>query len=250
MNLQSGRSCTNWISFTSNNTTSIAIREADGTITAGYEDLFTEKMKKTNRLIPWIGSYYLPILIVKSFLILPLINNNTLTKLWYILPILIYMIVFALNEIYSLNKKRNGGDFRKNHGAEHKVYRAYRTLGRIPTVEEAMSFSRFAKNCGTTVMVGIFAAQLFGFIMFLCFNFQISELLLYIIPKLFFRCPPFSYMGMAAQYITTSNPGPENIELAIAALKALKEEDTNPYVLFKKEDNFLTQAKKTIERSR
>jgi uncharacterized protein YqhQ len=57
-------------------------------------------------------------------------------------------------------------------------------------------------------------------------------------------------MGMAAQYITTSNPGPENIELAIAALKALKEEDTNPYILVRKEDDFFTHVKKTIERSR
>ena len=46
-----------------------------------------------------------------------------------------------------------GGNVSKVHAAEHKVLNAYRDLGRVPTLDEVNSYSRFSKYCGTVIAV-------------------------------------------------------------------------------------------------
>ena len=110
----------------------------------------------------------------------------------------------------------------KNHGAEHKVIRAYMKLKRIPTLEEAKKFSRISKSCGVTIYSAFFTTQIIGFIVFVTKGYAIPEILLFIIPILFQSVFPFNLLGKIAQFFTTREPEDENIELAIAAITALE----------------------------
>ncbi len=110
----------------------------------------------------------------------------------------------------------------RNHGAEHKVFSAYKKLGRIPTVEEANHFSRINKACGVTIYSAFITAQLIGFIVYIHTSYIIPEILLFLIPLFFQTIFPFNFIGKLAQFFTTSKPQKRNIELAIAALSALE----------------------------
>ena len=68
-----------------------------------------------------------------------------------------YFSIFCLKDFYVFSKiayemkSKNGSEHStaRYHSAEHMVTSAYNELGRIPTIEESKTFSRFSKFCGS-----------------------------------------------------------------------------------------------------
>jgi len=113
----------------------------------------------------------------------------------------------------------------RNHGAEHKVFKAYSQLKRIPTLEEVRQYSRVSRHCGIARDSALITAQLIGFILYTCVGYRFSEILLYIVPLFLANVFPFYLLGNLAQLFTTAKPEEENIKLAMAALTELKERE-------------------------
>lgn len=106
----------------------------------------------------------------------------------------------------------------KFHSAEHKVVNAFNQLNRIPTLEEAWSFSRFNKKCGTNSITHIF---LDSTILFICTFIQ-NPILRIVIPLclivLVFILAKFNLLRWG-QFFTTLPPTDIELKLAINGLK-------------------------------
>ncbi len=211
----SGRSLEDRITFYYFDIGMTAIRQPTGEITTELT-----KVNLTMKSIGYVLMFFLGIALVKSFVLMPLIKNGTIGIVWYFIPIMIYLAL-SFYSIYIVRKKYSK-ELLKNHGAEHKVHKAYNKLKRVPTIEEANKFSRIERACGITIYSAFIISQLIGFIVYVSTGFVIPEILLFIIPIAFNSYIPFNLLGMLAQFLTTSEPDRDNIELAIAALSALE----------------------------
>lgn len=158
--------------------------------------------------------------LVKAFVLIPLIENKIIGTVWYLIPTFFYSFLAIISII--VVRKTGGKELLRNHGAEHKVFLAYKKLKRIPTVKEANHFSRINNACGITIYSAFITTQLIGFIVYIYTSYIIAELLLLLIPLFFQTIFPFNFIGKLAQFFTTSKPQKRNIELAIAALSALE----------------------------
>ena len=125
-------------------------------------------------------------------------------------------------------RQEGGIEWLRNHGAEHKVVAAYTKLKRIPTIEEANSFSRISNHCGTTLFSCFITPQLIGLIVYVTTGYIIIEPLLLLITVLL-AIFPIDFLGKFLQLFTTSNPKQCNIELAISALIELNEITLSDY---------------------
>lgn len=114
---------------------------------------------------------------------------------------------------------------RRFHGAEHKILNAYNALNRLPTMDEALKYSRFYMFCGCT-MVSVFLA--FGTAIYLCIVIfegiviTIIAILVmcYFILKLWTRGKLNIF-----QLFSTSEPTTIEVEVALEGLKGWLEEE-------------------------
>lgn len=157
---------------------------------------------------------------IKAYIIVPLIKSGAIGVKFYLVSALIYLLI----AIVGIIKYRiiEGKEALKNHAAEHKVFSAYIKLKKIPTIEEAKTFSRIYRSCGITIYSGFITIQIIAFIVYICTGHMISELILFIGALLLRSTFPFNVLGKLAQFFTTSEPDNRNIELAIAAVSALE----------------------------
>lgn len=218
MKLAGGNSQKDRITFrTQSGKTATAIRKENDQI----EIDFTKKEIPIKAIGLLLVLFIIPC-IIKEYVLLPKIEAEKIGEIWYLLPMFVSLLLCIYSIIYILIKDKT--EMLRNHGAEHMVVAAYDKLGRIPTVEEVEKFPRANKMCGISVYSAFITSQLIGFIVFLVTGYQISEILLFIIPLLFSNTLVFSSIGMILQILfTTRKPKRRNIELAIAALTALEE---------------------------
>lgn len=216
LKLSSGKSEKDRISFYTSDNGATAIRNKNGEITIEYEKKNVSVMKA----IPVLYGIFGTLSLVKTCVLIPLIQNKIIGTIWYLIPTFFYSFLTVIS-IISV-RKTGGKELLRNHGAEHKVFTAYNKLGRIPTVEEANQFSRINKTCGVTIYSAFITTQLIGFIVYIHTSYVIPEILLFLIPLFFQTIFPFTFIGKVAQFFTTSRPKKRNIELAIAALSALE----------------------------
>lgn len=222
-----------WIYFKSaNNIRSTALRTPSGDIELRVEneESIRKKEIKNFSLKDCFTFLYglllcLGMPLIKGYFLVPRIKNNVIDVKFYLLPALIYLVLQIINILFFIKKK--GLVFRKNHGAEHKVFNAYRAMERVPSIQEAQEFSRICKTCGGSIPSALITGQIIGFIIYVKFGIVISEKVLYIIPIFLHGFFPFNLIGKLFQILTTAEPDDDNIDLAIAALEALDERE-NP----------------------
>ncbi len=168
----------------------------------------------------WIIVLFALPLIIKEFILIPLIKTMKISSIWYLIPTFLYSIVtvYLIIDI----RKEQGRRFLRNHAAEHMVYLAYKKLKRIPTLKEVRKFSRISKKCGATKITCFIMGQIIGFIVYVCTGYAIPELLLVICSFVFCTDFPFYLISMLVQLFTTSKPQKQNLKLALSALYALK----------------------------
>ncbi len=215
VNVSAGISQVDRITFYDSKIGATAIQHSDGEIEVKYE---VKNAKTSNVIFSFVVFLLLPL--IKSFCIMPFVDNETSMVYLYLLPALFYLLV-AIVLIKAIRKKGNENLLR-NHGAEHMVFSAYKKLKRIPSIEEAKNFSRINKNCGITIFFAFFTSQLIGFFVYKYANYRISEWILYLVPLFFRTIFPFNILGKLAQFLTTSKPNDNNINLAITAMSALE----------------------------
>ena len=218
LNLSSGRSEKDRISFYTSNNGITAIRNANGNISIEFGKQ-NSPLKATLELLGIFGT----LSAIKAYLLIPLIENKTIGLIWYLIPTFFYLFLLVFS-IVSVRKK-SGINFLKNHGAEHMVFTAYKKLKRIPTIEEAKNFSRINSRCGINIYSAFITSQLIGFLVYVYTDYKISEILLFLAPLFLSPIFPFNFIGELAQFFTTAKPEDSNIELAIAALSALEKRE-------------------------
>lgn len=224
----------NWIYFkSSNNIRSTALRTPSGDIelrVENEEEIRKEEIKKPLTIKDYFVFFYglllwLGMPLIKGYFLVPKIKANVIDVKLYLLPVIIYTILQLINTIFFITKK--GIVFRKNHGAEHKVFNAYNVLKRVPSIKEAQEFSRICKTCGGTIASALITGQIIGFVVYVKSGVVISEKLLFIIPIFLHGFFPFNLIGKLFQFLTTAKPDDSNIDLAIAALDALDEKENS-----------------------
>ena len=216
LKLLSRKSRKDRISFFTRNNGVTAIRQKNGKITLKYTPDNFPDIKATAISLAIFSALSL----VKEFILVPLIKNNTIGTVCYFIPAFFCLLLAVMSII--AERKTGGEEFLRNHGAENKVYSAYKKLKRIPTVEEANHFSRINRVCDITVHSSFITTQLIGFIVYINTDFMIPEVVLYLFHYYFKQYFPFNFIGKLAQLFTTSKPTKQNIELAIAALSELE----------------------------
>lgn len=212
MQLIGGHSEKNRISFYTIERKVSAIRKENGSIEFSEND--KDNVKGLSGLV-WIF-----ICMLKVYAIIPLIQKGIIGMAWYLFPAF-FIFIWAIEQIVGL-KSKIGEEGLQNHGAEHKVFKAYYKLKRIPTIEEAKQYSRISRYCRITQSSSIIVVQLIGFAFYACIGYRISEIVLYVGAMFLHSLFPFNLMGKLAQFVTTKEPKDENLELAIAALSELK----------------------------
>ena len=215
VNVSSGNSEVDRITFYDSQIGATAIQHSDGEIEIKYE-----KKNVTLQQVLIVLGLFLFISLFKVFGIMTFIDNETSMVYLYLLPALFYFLlpVIAIKKV----RKKGNENLLRNHGAEHMVSSAYKKLKRVPSIEEAKRFSRINRNCGVTLFSAFFTAQLIGFIVYKYADYQISEWILFLVPLFFRTFFPFNTLGKLAQFWTTSKPNDANINLAITAMSALE----------------------------
>lgn len=215
VNVSSGKSEVDRITFYDSQIGATAIQHSDGEIEIKYE-----KKDVTLQQVLIVLGLFLFISLFKVFGIMTFIDNETSMVYLYLLPALFYFLlpVIAIKKV----RKKGNENLLRNHGAEHMVFSAYKKLKRVPSIEEAKRFSRINRNCGVTLFSAFFTAQLIGFIVYKYADYQISEWILFLVPLFFGNFFPFNTLGKLAQFWTTSKPNDANINLAITAMSALE----------------------------
>lgn len=160
-------------------------------------------------------------ILVTEFVLIPLTNSRQLKIVWISAALVFYTAL----EIYGILtvRKEGGKEFLKNHGAEHMVAAAYKKLKRLPSVKEAMKFSRLNKNCGLTVFSSFVTYEIINILLYMFTDLPTPLRIAWSIHILCIDFAlPFNFLSKFSQLFTTSKPNKQNIELAIAALKALE----------------------------
>ncbi len=206
-------------------------------------DRFIKKMfgDKANDVLIMVSMVIAVILSVGLFVMLPtfvggffakFINNDVALNL--IEGIIRILILFAY--IYAISKNKDIERVYQYHGAEHKSIHCYES-GKELTVENAREFKRLHPRCGTNFLFIVMATSIILFAFFGWPN-PLMRVLMRII------CIPvvagiayeiirllgkydngftriIAYPGMMLQYLTTKEPDDEQLEVAIASLKAV-----------------------------
>lgn len=143
-----------------------------------------------------------------------------------------------INEIYK--NKFGEGRFKSKaryHAAEHMVINAYEKLQRIPTIQEARTFSRFYKRCGSNEII---FRTIYYMVLTICFvligflNGWICILIM-TISSILIIIADFKKWFRFFQVFFTNVPSDDELEVAIEGLKnseRMEEEISNPDNLF------------------
>lgn len=213
--ISSGKSDKDRISFWKKDSYGVtAIRQADGTI------IFERGKRQTPKGTYILFAFLILMSVIKEYVILTLIEKDIIPIFCYLIPMGIYLISVIRSIVYV--RKNKGIHCLKNHAAEHMCFKAYKKFKRVPTVEEAFQFSRIDKRCGITKFSALIISQIIGYLIYVLAGYEVSEILLFIIPMFFWTIFPFNVLGKFGQLFTTAKPDEENIELAIAALTELE----------------------------
>ena len=206
-------------------------------------DRFIKKMfgDKANNVLIMVSMVIAVILSVGLFVMLPtfaggffakFINNDVVLNL--IEGVIRILILFAY--IYAISKNKDIERVYQYHGAEHKSIHCYES-GKELTVENAREFKRLHPRCGTNFLFIVMATSIILFAFFGWPN-PLMRILMRIV------CIPvvagiayeiirilgkydnaltrmIAYPGMMLQYLTTKEPDDEQLEVAIASLKAV-----------------------------
>lgn len=206
-------------------------------------DRFIKKMfgDKANDVLIMVSMVIAVILSVGLFVMLPtfaggffakFINNDVVLNL--IEGVIRILILFAY--IYAIYKNKDIERVYQYHGAEHKSIHCYES-GKELTVENAREFKRLHPRCGTNFLFIVMATSIILFAFFGWPN-PLMRILMRIV------CIPvvagiayeiirilgkydnaltrmIAYPGMMLQYLTTKEPDDEQLEVAIASLKAV-----------------------------
>lgn len=206
-------------------------------------DRFIKKMfgDKANDVLIIVSMVIAVILSVGLFVMLPtfaggffakFINNDVVLNL--IEGVIRILILFAY--IYAISKNKDIERVYQYHGAEHKSIHCYES-GKELTVENAREFKRLHPRCGTNFLFIVMATSIILFAFFGWPN-PLMRVLMRIV------CIPvvagiayeiirmlgkydnkftrlIAYPGMMLQYLTTKEPDDEQLEVAIASLKAV-----------------------------
>ena len=109
------------------------------------------------------------------------------------------------------------------------VYKAYKKLKRVPTIDEATKFSRFSNNCGIMTYSALLVGEILSYVLYIFLDITIPQLMIFFLAPCIARIFPFNVPGFIAQIFTTKKAKKENIQLAIIALRALEVfEENNP----------------------
>ena len=206
-------------------------------------DRFIKKMfgDKANDVLIMVSMVIAVILSVGLFVMLPtfaggffakFINNDVVLNL--IEGIIRILILFAY--IYAISKNKDIERVYQYHGAEHKSIHCYES-GKELTVENAREFKRLHPRCGTNFLFIVMATSIILFAFFGWPN-PLMRILMRIVcipvvagiayeiirilgkyDNAFTRM--IAYPGMMLQYLTTKEPDDEQLEVAIASLKAV-----------------------------
>ena len=129
-----------------------------------------------------------------------------------------FFLIFQAPSLYQhfvKDRRRSEG----YHGAEHKVYRAHQA-NRELTFENVKVESRFDKACGSSTSVYLLA--IFCIVAFPYPASLLAAFAVYAIAELMNKYPQYLF-----QSIMTKEPTDAELEVAIAALNALVEEESN-----------------------
>ena len=167
------------------------------------------------------------------------------TKFWWIFGAFYFKFDISKDFIQSvvliatlkLGKSKQLARF---HAAEHMSLNAYRSLGRVPTLEEIKKYSRFSKYCGSRDML---ESSCFNSLLILIFIiFESNNLIpliilgvLMLILKLT-HTPVFKVLGFL-QILVTNKPTDLELNVAIEGLKELE----------KFEDDFAEMMEKSLK---
>ena len=206
-------------------------------------DRFIKKMfgDKANDVLIMVSMVIAVILSVGLFVMLPtfaggffakFINNDVALNL--IEGVIRILILFAY--IYAISKNKDIERVYQYHGAEHKSIHCYES-GKELTVENAREFKRLHPRCGTNFLFIVMATSIILFAFFGWPNPLMRVLMrivcipvvagiAYEIIRLLGKydngfTKMIAYTGMMLQYITTKETDDEQLEVAIASLKAV-----------------------------
>lgn len=157
-------------------------------------------------------------MIIIIMYIMNLVNSPLLKHILNMLIVWCFVIVF----FYTGSKNPST---RRFHGAEHKVLNAFETLKRIPTIEEALRYSRYYMFCGGTIVVvllSIVTVIYFGLVIFdhIVFSALFIIIMLYLVLKLWAN-DQLNFL----QNFTTAEPTVIEIKVAIEGLKGFIKEE-------------------------
>lgn len=206
-------------------------------------DRFIKKMfgDKANDVLIMVSMVIAVILSVGLFVMLPtfaggffakFINNDVVLNL--IEGVIRILILFTY--IYAISKNKDIERVYQYHGAEHKSIHCYES-GKELTVENAREFKRLHPRCGTNFLFIVMATSIILFAFFGWPNPLMRVLMrivcipvvagiAYEIIRLLGKYDNgftriIAYPGMMLQYLTTKEPDDEQLEVAIASLKAV-----------------------------
>lgn len=109
------------------------------------------------------------------------------------------------------------------HAAEHMAINAMRKLQRVPSLDEIKSFSRFSRNCGSTVEPLYFFVYIWGALSCFFITDFIYLLLGYFVILLLYMTGGFNFI----QYLTTLPATDTELEVAIAGLQEWYNHETS-----------------------
>jgi uncharacterized protein YqhQ len=148
---------------------------------------------------------------------IPLQIGNLISELSYIFRVLTTIVlIVAFASIFKDYGIKGFNNLRINHGAEHKVIRAYKD-GKI---EDAQKFERFSISCGSYLWVPIIAIIILGKWTFYSFTICLLYYAGYMYVKQI-RYVLFKTIGIPIQYIVTKEPVPEILDAAKQGLSKL-----------------------------
>lgn len=206
-------------------------------------DRFIKKIfgEKANDVLIMVSMFIAVILSVGLFVMIPTFvggffakftNNDVILNL--LEGVIRILILFAY--IYVISKNKDIERVYQYHGAEHKSIHCYES-GKELTVENARGFKRLHPRCGTNFLFIVMATSIILFAFFgwpnplmriimriVCIPIVagIAYEIIRILGKYdnkFTRM--IAYPGMMLQYLTTKEPDDEQLEVAIASLKAV-----------------------------
>ena len=218
--LEGGSSSKNKITFHTEKIEATATRTKNGEIEITYNIKKNDNYTKKEFILATI--FLLVAAFIESQTLTALMRYLDFLKAWYFIPILLYSIPFSALVSY-IKFRSDSNYFTQNHAAEHMVNQAYLSLKRLPTVEEVKHFSRFTKNCGSSLYSSLVIGHIIAYVLFLAFDITVPHLITFTFSLALSRFFPFYTLGLLAQFFTTQKTNNESIELALAALKALED---------------------------